>query len=153
VIVSQRPSELSETALSQCNNMIVMRLNNPDDQRYVTRVVSDQFAAMVNMLPILAPGEGFVIGDSVLMPLRTLIELPPRTPRSADADVFKEWSASTEPPAFEAILQHWWRQDRKMLREHEEQVAAEAAPVRFVDPVQSNVAAGGGRLPRAGLRV
>jgi uncharacterized protein len=117
VIVSQRPSELSETALSQCNNMIVMRLNNPDDQHYVTKVVSDQFAAMVSMLPILAPGEGFVIGDSVLMPLRTLIDLPPRTPRSADSDVFVEWSKPGEPLAMQTILQHWWRQDRKMVRE------------------------------------
>jgi uncharacterized protein len=117
VVVSQRPSELSETVLSQCNNMIVMRLNNPDDQRYVTKVVSDQFAAMVNMLPILAPGEGFVIGDSVLMPLRTLIDLPPRCPRSADADVFKEWSTESAPPAFDTILQHWWRQDRNLLRQ------------------------------------
>ena len=138
VIVSQRPSELSETVLSQCNNMIVMRLNNPDDQHYVTKVVSDQFAAMVNMLPILAPGEGFVIGDSVLMPLRTLIDLPPRSPRSADADVFKEWSSVSEPPAFESILQHWWRQDRKLLRQGlaeaaipQRAAARTLAPLRF----------------------
>lgn len=117
VIVSQRPSELSETVLSQCNNMIVMRLNNPDDQHYVTKVVSDQFASMVSMLPILAPGEGFVIGDSVLMPLRTLIDLPPHTPRSSDSDVFAEWSTPGAPPIIDEILQHWWRQDRKMLRQ------------------------------------
>jgi hypothetical protein len=129
VIVSQRPSELSQTVLSQCNNMIVMRLNNPDDQQYVTKVVSDQFAAMVNMLPILAPGEGFVIGDSVLMPLRTLIDMPPRSPRSSDADVFKEWSVPGTAPAFDEILQHWWRQDRKLLRQAPG-TAAPAAPGR-----------------------
>ncbi len=137
MIVSQRPSELSQTVLSQCNNMIVMRLSNPDDQHYVTKVVSDQFAAMVNMLPILAPGEGFVIGDAVLMPLRTLIDLPSRSPRSSDADVFKEWSFASEPPAFDAILQHWWRQDRKLLRGQQE--PAEAAPpsIRRVQPLHN----------------
>ena len=133
VIVSQRPSELSETVLSQCNNMIVMRLNNPDDQFYVTKIVSDQFAAMVNMLPILAPGEGFIIGDSVLMPLRTLIDLPPRTPRSADADVFKEWSSARVMPDFETILQHWWRQDRNMVRQEDALAARQKAPVRIVE--------------------
>ncbi len=139
VIVSQRPSELSETVLSQCNNMIVMRLNNPDDQHYVTKVVSDQFAAMVNMLPILACGEGFVIGDSVLMPLRTLIDLPPRTPRSSDADVFKEWSSASQPPAFDEILQHWWRQDRKLIRQEAKMApsAAGGAPARVVQPLRN----------------
>lgn len=140
VIVSQRPSELSETALSQCNNLIVMRLNNPDDQHYVTRVVSDQFAAMVNMLPILAPGEGFVIGDSVLMPLRTLIDLPPRSPRSADSDVFVEWSKAGDPPQINEILRHWWRQDRGMLRVAESPAPAksiQARPVRLFEAVQN----------------
>jgi uncharacterized protein len=141
VVVSQRPSELSQTVLSQCNNMIVMRLNNPDDQHYVTKVVSDQFAAMVNMLPILAPGEGFIIGDSVLMPLRTLVDLPPRTPRSADADVFKEWSTPSVAPAFDEILQHWWRQDRTLLR----QVPA-AAPTAF--PASHAALAAPARVPQ-----
>jgi hypothetical protein len=130
VVVSQRPSELSQTVLSQCNNMIVMRLNNPDDQHYVTKVVSDQFAAMVNMLPILAPGEGFVIGDSVLMPIRTLIDLPPRSPRSADADVFKEWSTPSQAPTFDEILQHWWRQDRNLLRQPPTAAPSGPAPAR-----------------------
>lgn len=137
VVVSQRPSELSETVLSQCNNMVVMRLNNPDDQRYVTKVVSDQFAAMVNMLPILAPGEGFIIGDSVLMPLRTLIDLPARTPRSSDADVFVEWDTPAEPPAFDAILQHWWRQDRQTLREPQDAEPPKKLASRAILPMHN----------------
>jgi len=135
VVVSQRPSELSDTVLSQCSNLVVMRLNNPDDQHYVTKMVSDQFAAMVNMLPILAPGEGFIIGDSVLMPLRTLIDLPPRTPRSADADVFAEWATAGHAPGFDAILHHWFRQDRRLLRAEQEAAAAAKAPVRIVSPM------------------
>jgi len=116
MIVSQRPSELSATVLSQCNNMIVMRMNNPDDQAYIAKVVSDQFATMVQMLPVLSPGEGFVIGDSVLMPLRTLIDLPDRLPCSGDVDFFALWSRPIDPPDVETILQHWWRQDRNLVR-------------------------------------
>jgi len=115
MVVSQRPSELSETVISQCNSMIVMRLNNPDDQQYMTKVVSDQFGSQMRMLPVLRPGEGFVIGDAVLMPMRTLIDLPERTPRSADVDFFKRWSMSRPNDDIDEILQHWWRQDRGLL--------------------------------------
>ncbi|HUW82709.1 MAG TPA: ATP-binding protein [Phycisphaerae bacterium] len=112
VVVSQRPSELSETVLSQCNNMIVMRMNNPDDQDYILRVVSDQFSSLMRMLPILRPGEGFVVGDSVLMPLRTLIELPLRQPSSGDVDFFARWSRDTPPCQVNQVLDRWWRQER-----------------------------------------
>jgi len=115
MVVSQRPAELSETVLSQCNNMIVMRISNPDDQKYIAKVVSDQFAHLVSSLPVMRPGEAFVIGDSVLMPLRTLIHLPPRQPRSADMDYFKHWSSPRGEIDTLGILQYWWRQDRSLL--------------------------------------
>lgn len=115
MIVSQRPSELSETVLSQCNNMVVMRMNNPDDQAYVRKVVSDQFANLIRMLPILRPGEAFVIGEAVLMPLRTLIDLPARLPRSGDVDFVTHWSKGTPDADVPWILEHWWRQDRRLL--------------------------------------
>ena len=112
LVISQRPSELSETVLAQCNNMVIMRMNNPDDQNYITRVVSDQFAGVISMLPVLRPGEGFVVGDSVLMPLRTLIDAPERMPRSGNVDFFKHWSNAIPDCPVEAVLQAWWRQER-----------------------------------------
>ena len=115
MIISQRPSELSETVLAQCASMVVMRLNNPEDQDYVARVVSDHFTSLIDMLPIMRPGEGFIIGESVLMPMRTLIDLPTRQPRSADVDFFHLWSSSAPPCDVETVLDHWWRQDRQAL--------------------------------------
>lgn len=112
MIVTQRPSEISETILSQCNSMVLMRMNNPDDQNYVARVVSDQFRSLISLLPSMRPGEGFIIGDSVLMPMRTLIDLPPRLPRSGDVDFFKLWSMGTADSDVEQIVDRWWRQDR-----------------------------------------
>jgi uncharacterized protein len=113
MVVSQRPSELSETVLSQCNSMVLMRMNNPDDQNYAARVVSDQFRDLIDMLPSLKPGEGFIIGDAVLMPMRTLIDLPPRLPRSCDVDFFKLWGSTNLPMAeVEPVIDRWWRQDR-----------------------------------------
>ncbi|MBU0640796.1 MAG: ATP-binding protein [Planctomycetes bacterium] len=112
MIVSQRPSEISETVLSQCNSMVLMRMNNPDDQEYAARVVSDQFRSLIELLPGLRPGEGFIIGDAVLMPMRTLIDLPPKLPRSGDVDFFGMWSSGSAAGEVEPIIDRWWRQDR-----------------------------------------
>ncbi|MFH1746399.1 MAG: ATP-binding protein [Planctomycetota bacterium] len=119
MIVSQRPSEISETILSQCNTMVLMRMNNPDDQEYAARVVSDQFRSLISLLPSLKPGEGFIIGDSVLMPMRTLIDMPPRLPRSGDVDFFGLWSQGTKGGDVEKIIDRWWRQDRSALNTDE----------------------------------
>ncbi|MDX2200222.1 MAG: ATP-binding protein [Phycisphaerae bacterium] len=140
MVVSQRPSEISETLLSQCNSMVLMRMNNPDDQEYAARVVSDQFRSLISLLPSLKPGEGFVIGDSVLMPMRTLIDLPPRLPRSNDVDFFGLWSQGAKPLGVETIVQRWWRKDRTAF--------ANEAGAGTTDPPR--VAPGNARGPMAG---
>lgn len=115
MVISQRPSEISETILSQCNSMVLMRMNNPDDQEYAARVVSDQFRSLISLLPSMKPGEGFLIGDSVLMPMRTLIDMPPKLPRSGDVDFFGMWSKGVSNSDVEQIIDRWWRQDRSAL--------------------------------------
>jgi len=110
VVVCQRPNELSHTVLSQCNNLVVMRLNNPEDQDYVTRVVSDQFADLVKMMPVLRPGECFVIGDSVPLPMRTLVELPPRVPASGNVDFLDAWSKNDEGEEPHSNIDRWFHQ-------------------------------------------
>lgn len=115
MIISQRPSELSETVLSQCNSFIAMRLSNPEDQTYVSKVVSDHFTSLINMLPILRPGEAFVIGDSVIMPMRTLVDIAKPTPESADLDFFKLWSFAPADYNVNQIIEHWRRQDRQAV--------------------------------------
>lgn len=126
MIVSQRPSELSETVLSQCNSFIVMRLSNPEDQKYVSKVVGDHFTGVIQMLPVLRPGEAFVIGDSVLMPMRTLVNIASPTPQSANLDFFRAWAQGTEQYDLDEIIGHWRRQDRQRLDAPEEPEPAEA---------------------------
>ncbi|RMF78528.1 MAG: ATP-binding protein [Planctomycetota bacterium] len=118
MIVSQRPSEISETVLSQCNSMVLLRMNNPDDQEYAARVVSDQFRSLISLLPSLKPGEGFIIGDSVLMPMRTLIDRPPREPQSANMDFFGLWTSGGAGVNVDQIVERWWRQDRTQIAEN-----------------------------------
>jgi hypothetical protein len=156
MIVSQRPCEISETILSQCNSMVLMRMNNPDDQEYATRVVSDQFRNLVNLLPSLRPGEGFIIGDAVLMPMRTLIDLPPKQPRSNDVDFFKYWSSAERVGDAEGVLDRWWRQDRAALnvegtaRPAPAERRAPAAPQGASDAAESKVDGEPGFVPEPG---
>ena len=134
MIVTQRPSEISETILSQCNSMILMRMNNPDDQDYVARVVSDQFRSLISLLPSMKPGEGFVIGDSVLMPMRTLIDLPPKLPRSGDVDFFGLWHTGTADGDVEMIVDRWWRQDRVYINRNAQLPAPPSGSTQQPEP-------------------
>lgn len=113
MVISQRPSELSETVLAQCNTLVVMRLSNPEDQHYVSKVVSDHFSSLIDMLPILRPGEAFIIGDSVVMPMRTLIDLPDHLPQSGDVDFFKFWSSREPCNDPDEVIEYWRRQQRR----------------------------------------
>lgn len=115
MVISQRPSELSETVLSQCSNMVVMRMNNPEDQKYVTKVVSDQFSELVRMLPVLRPGEAYAIGDSVIMPLRTLVQMPNPQPDSDNVDFFACWQQGTAQPDVDGVVQQWYLQARNAV--------------------------------------
>lgn len=125
-VVSQRPSELSETVLAQCNSFVVMRLSNPEDQHYVSRIVGDHFAGVIQMLPVLRPGEAFVIGDAVLMPMRTLVTMPDPAPQSGDIDFFKHWALPAVESDIDEIINHWRRQDRQRLFQQEEEPVPEA---------------------------
>lgn len=130
MVVSQRPSELSETVLSQCNSFVVMRLSNPEDQHYVSKVVGDHFAGLIDMVPELRPGEAFIIGDSVPMPMRTLVTRPDPTPQSGDMDFFKLWSLPSVECDLDNVIDHWRRQDRQQLNAD----ASEEPPPSPPDP-------------------
>lgn len=153
MIVSQRPSELSETVLSQCNSFIVMRLSNPEDQKYVSKVVGDHFSGVMQLLPVLRPGEAFVIGDSVIMPMRTLVNIPTPTPQSSNMDFFKCWATGTEQYDLDEIIDHWRRQDRQKLDPRPEDEVAIAPPPSGkkarTTPPRGPVPAGNPRPPQA----
>jgi hypothetical protein len=112
MIVSQRPSEISETILSQCNNFVVMRLTNPVDQNYVRRLVADTFPGLENLLPSLRPGEALIVGDAVPMPLRVQIDAPKPEPTSADIRFFDKWKMSSVPTDVTDVVRRWWNQER-----------------------------------------
>lgn len=92
VVISQRPSEVNHTVMSQSNNFIAMRLTNADDQAVVKRLLPDSMGDYAEMLPILDIGEALIVGDASLLPSRIRITPPTLQPRSATIAFWDEWS-------------------------------------------------------------
>lgn len=69
LLISQRPSRLDETTLSQCNTFLVFRLVNPRDQSFVEKVMENLSRSDSKLLPGFGPGEGIVSGQAVRFPL------------------------------------------------------------------------------------
>ncbi|XXT21524.1 ATP-binding protein [Sorangium sp. So ce429] len=92
IVVSQRPSEVSETVLSQCGNFVVLRLTNPSDQAYVRRLLPDFLAVAVDMLPYLRTGEAVISGEAVEIPTRVRVTPPEPPPRSNDVRYREAWT-------------------------------------------------------------
>ncbi|QGY30235.1 ATP-binding protein [Pantoea cypripedii] len=91
LVVSQRPSDVSRTILSQCNNIISLRLSNYRDQQVVSRLMPDSLSSLTSILPILDTGEAIVLGDSVLLPSRIKLNEPKLKPDSATRAFWNEW--------------------------------------------------------------
>lgn len=95
VVISQRPSEVNRTVLSQCNNFVAMRLTNADDQAVIKRLLPDSLGDYSEMLPILDIGEAIVVGDASILPSRIKVDAPNLKPRSATVNFWDEWSKDT----------------------------------------------------------
>lgn len=114
MIVSQRPAEISETIIAQCNNFVAMRLLNPNDQQYVRKLVPDAQSDFIDVLPTLRQGEAFIIGDSVALPVRVLIDMPQPAPSSGDIRFFDKWQKSEDQTRVSEVAENWWKQIRTM---------------------------------------
>ena len=108
MVVSQRPSEVSDTILAQCNNFVALRLTNPSDQKYVERLMPDSNSAISQILPNLAPGECIVVGDAVIMPSIVQLDKPSPEPKSQGIDFYQEWQQLwKEDVSFTKIVGRW----------------------------------------------
>lgn len=92
LVVSQRPSDVSRTILSQCNNFLVLRLTNDQDQNVVKRLVPDSMVGLTDILPLLDTGEALLFGDSILLPTRIKVDIPKLKPDSATRKFWTDWS-------------------------------------------------------------
>lgn len=113
-IISQRPSDVSETILSQCNNVISLRLANSADQQAVKKFMPESLESLMESLPILEIGEAIVVGDSVLLPSRIKIDKPTQQPLSSTIDIWSEWAKDKKGLNFIQIVENLRRQSRKV---------------------------------------
>lgn len=104
MIVSQRPSEISENIFSQCNNVIAMRLTNPSDQNYVQRMLPDAVGNITDCLPILEKREALILGDSIALPTIVKVGEVKPVPDSHDIDVHGEWKKDWLDLKFDKVL-------------------------------------------------
>ncbi|EKF74675.1 ATPase [Alcanivorax hongdengensis A-11-3] len=111
-VISQRPADVSTTILSQCNNVVALRLTNGDDQNTVKRLMPESLEGLMDTLPILDIGEALVVGDAVLLPSRIRIHEPTEKPLSATIDFWDEWSKDPNAPDFEKSVENMRRQNR-----------------------------------------
>lgn len=113
LVVSQRPSDVSKTILSQCNNFIALRLTNEQDQSAVKSVMPDSMAGIADILPLLDIGEAIILGDSVLLPSRIKLDIPKAKPLSLTKNFWREWSErSSNEAAIRAAVESLRRQTR-----------------------------------------
>jgi hypothetical protein len=94
VVTSQRPSELSETVLSQCNTFLVHRIVNDQDQALVRRMVPDSLGGLLADLPVLPSRSALIMGWAVDIPTIVQVdELDVRyRPQSEDPPFFRSWT-------------------------------------------------------------
>jgi DNA helicase HerA-like ATPase len=110
LISSQRPSELSETVLSQCNTFLLHRIVNDRDQDLVKRLVPDTIGGLLNELPMLPTRKAILLGWASPIPI--LVEMNDLDrkylPRSEDPDFWEVWTGESERNEdWKAIAEEW----------------------------------------------
>lgn len=92
LIVSQRPAELNTTILSQCNNIVSLKVTNDRDKSAVAAMLTDSLVGIVEMLPNLDVGECIVVGDAIMLPSKIILDKPQEKPKSATIDFWDRWA-------------------------------------------------------------
>lgn len=127
MIVSQRPSEIDPTILSQCGTLFAMRLSNSLDRSHITSTATDNLEGLFSMLPSLRTGEAIVVGESVHLPLRALIDPPAknRRPDSQDPLIFDPevtggWNRNRIPEDYAKVMESWRSERPQRIQPSEE---------------------------------
>jgi hypothetical protein len=113
-IVSQRPSEVDATILSQCNTVFALRMSNDRDQEIVNSAITDTGSGLLEFLPSLGQREALAFGDGVALPVRIKFdELPGNClPRSTTARFTEHWQKSVGDEGFlEQVVEKWRTSD------------------------------------------
>lgn len=114
-VVSQRPSEVAASVLSQCNTVFALRLNHERDQETLRGAMAENSAGLLGALPSLGNGEAVAMGEGVPVPMRLSFDLlpPDQRPRSNTAAFSSSWREdTTTTDVLTGIVDRWRRQRR-----------------------------------------
>lgn len=124
MIVSQRPSEIDETILSQCGTFVSLRLSNSADRSKVQAALPDSLSGLIDSLPILRTGEAIITGEAAMLPIRCRIALPPENcrPSSEDPSVSTSWSNIREDTNYVRLSAAWRAQNPQFHEQPTEEI-------------------------------
>jgi DNA helicase HerA-like ATPase len=91
LVISQRPSEISETILAQVGTFIALRLTNSGDQSIVKNSAPDNLNSLIDLLPSLRTGEAIIVGEAIKIPSRVRLKLNVPRPTSDDPKLVDKW--------------------------------------------------------------
>jgi hypothetical protein len=106
LLVTQRPTELPDTALAQCGTLVALRLSNSEDQNTIRAALPDAIAGLAAVLPSLRTGEGVVSGESMILPARVLFDRPDPRPLADDPSL-DPWRQEPRVPDVGPALTAW----------------------------------------------
>ena len=106
MLVTQRPTELPDTALAQCGTLVALRLSNTADQGTIKAALPDTVAGLASVLPSLRTGEAIVSGEALVMPARAVLTLPKPRPK-ADDPTLDPWRVATKNLDLQQSIQQW----------------------------------------------
>lgn len=112
IIASQRPSDVSHTVLSQCANFLIHRIQNPEDIEHFKKILPLGSRDLLDQLPILAPGDGLVMGSSINIAARVKIQKPSPPPTSDTSKPYKSWKPDQSEFDIEESRKNWLRESR-----------------------------------------
>ena len=117
MVISQRPSEVDETILSQCGTYFALRLSNPSDRQRVQGTLPDGLVGLLDVLPVLRTGEAIVMGEGAKLPMRCRITLPAEEhrPRSSDPKVAQAWIAPRKKEGYDRVVASWREQSSRAI--------------------------------------
>lgn len=109
MVISQRPSEVDETILSQCGTYFAMRLSNPSDRSRVQGILPDGLVGLLEVLPVLRTGEVIVMGEAAKLPMRCRVTLPKEEhrPKSSDPKVAFQWALKPKQEGYDRVVASW----------------------------------------------
>jgi DNA helicase HerA-like ATPase len=106
LLVTQRPTELPDTALAQCGTIIALRLSNTEDQGAIRAALPDTVSGLAAVLPSLRTGEAVVSGEAVVLPARALLDMPDPKPLADDPSL-SPWREEPHIPDVGPAITVW----------------------------------------------